>query len=104
MERREATAEASLAAMRERMRLGMAIAAITRITATTINNSIRENPFCLRSILMKLLASIDTDMRPPKIHARARPLPKILVSTAQSAHYGLRRSAIRTLSVADSDT
>src|SRR4029077_5102010 len=46
MDRRAATAEASLAAMRARKRLGMAIAAITRITATTINSSIREKPIC----------------------------------------------------------
>src|SRR6266478_5013505 len=50
MARREATAEASLAAMRERIRLGMAIAAITKITTTTINSSIREKPVCFERI------------------------------------------------------
>jgi hypothetical protein len=44
IERTDATAEASFAAMRERRRLGMAIAATTRMTATTINNSISEKP------------------------------------------------------------
>jgi hypothetical protein len=47
----EATAEASLALMRERIRFGMAIAAMTNMMVTTTSNSISENPFCLRSIL-----------------------------------------------------
>ncbi len=38
------TAEASLAAIRARSRLGMAIAAMIRMIATTISSSIRENP------------------------------------------------------------
>ena len=42
------TAEASLAAMRERKRLGIAIAAMIRMIATTISNSISEKPFCFR--------------------------------------------------------
>src|SRR6266852_7669428 len=46
MERSEPTAEASLAAMRERIRFGMAMAATIRITATTISNSISEKPYC----------------------------------------------------------
>src|SRR6266481_9194784 len=48
MTRREATAEASLARMRDLRKLGTAIAAIIRITATTRSSSIRENPLCLR--------------------------------------------------------
>jgi len=40
----QADQDISFAAMRERRRLGMAIAAITRMTATTINNSISEKP------------------------------------------------------------
>src|SRR6516162_306634 len=44
MVRMEATAEASLAAIRARKRLGMAIAAMMRMMATTISNSISENP------------------------------------------------------------
>ena len=46
----EPTAEASFAAMRERSRFGIAIAAMIRMIATTINNSINENPLCLRVI------------------------------------------------------
>jgi hypothetical protein len=40
-----ATAEDSLAAILERTRLGMAMAAMINMMATTISNSIRENPF-----------------------------------------------------------
>src|SRR5690349_19870112 len=45
MVRSELTAEDSLAAMRARNRLGMAMAAMIRIIATTIKSSISENPF-----------------------------------------------------------
>jgi hypothetical protein len=44
MVRTVTAAAASLAAMREFRRLGMAIAAMIRMMATTTNNSIRENP------------------------------------------------------------
>ena len=46
MVRIEATAEDSLAAMRERSKFGIAIAAIIKIIATTIKSSISEKPFC----------------------------------------------------------
>jgi hypothetical protein len=42
----EPTAEASLAAIRDRRRFGIAMAAMMRIIATTISNSISEKPFC----------------------------------------------------------
>src|SRR5258708_6620031 len=45
MVRIEPTAEASLAAIRERSRFGMAMAAMIRMIATTISNSISEKPF-----------------------------------------------------------
>src|SRR5205823_2277594 len=45
MARMEATAEASLAPILARSRLGIAIAAMIRMIATTISNSMRENPF-----------------------------------------------------------
>src|ERR1700704_3685679 len=48
MERTEAVADESLAAIRARIRLGIAIAAMIRIIATTISSSISENPFCFR--------------------------------------------------------
>jgi hypothetical protein len=48
MLRSDATADASLAEIFDRNRLGMAIAARTRIMATTIRSSISEKPRCLR--------------------------------------------------------
>src|SRR5215472_17105554 len=42
--RSEATAEASLAAIFERIRFGMAMAAMIKMIATTISNSISEKP------------------------------------------------------------
>lgn len=53
MVRTEATAEDSFAAMRARKKFGIAIAAIIRMIATTINNSIKEKPiFVFRDIPM----------------------------------------------------
>src|SRR6202453_1069444 len=46
MFRTEAAAEESLAAMGARRRLGIAMAAMTRMIATTISSSMSENPFC----------------------------------------------------------
>ena len=48
MVRSELTADASLAAMRARSKFGMAIAAMIKMIATTISNSISEKPFCFR--------------------------------------------------------
>src|SRR5215467_10680546 len=48
MARSEPTAEASSAEIRARKRLGMAIAAMIKMIATTIKSSISENPFCAR--------------------------------------------------------
>src|SRR5208282_279898 len=45
MVRTEPTADASFAAIRDRSRLGIAIAAMIKMIATTISNSISENPF-----------------------------------------------------------
>src|SRR5882762_4975673 len=46
--RREATAAASLARRRDLRKLGTAMAAMIKITATTMSSSIRENPLGLR--------------------------------------------------------
>src|SRR5690349_24418383 len=46
MVRTEPTADDSLAAILERSKFGMAMAAMIRMIATTISNSIREKPFC----------------------------------------------------------
>jgi hypothetical protein len=43
-------AAAWLAVMRDRIRFGMAIAAMIRMMATTISNSMSEKPFSLRKI------------------------------------------------------
>jgi len=51
--RSEATAEVSLALIRERNRFGIATAATTNIIVTTISNSISENPFCVRLMLVE---------------------------------------------------
>src|SRR5881227_2221238 len=48
MVRIELTADDSLAAIRARSRFGMAMAAMIRMIATTISNSINEKPFCFR--------------------------------------------------------
>src|ERR1700722_17879590 len=50
--RKEPTADDSLAAMRARSKFGMAIAAMIKMIATTINNSINEKPFCLLMIFI----------------------------------------------------
>src|ERR1700735_2752993 len=46
MERSEPAADDSLAAMRARSRFGIAMAAMIKMIATTISNSISEKPFC----------------------------------------------------------
>src|SRR5450755_4312905 len=46
MVRIELTEDDSLAAIRARSKFGMAIAAMIRMIATTISNSINEKPFC----------------------------------------------------------
>ncbi len=48
MVRMALTADDSLAAIRARNKFGMAIAAMIRMIATTISNSISEKPFCFR--------------------------------------------------------
>src|SRR5450432_2477594 len=48
MVRIELTEDDSLAAIRARSKFGMAIAAMIRMIATTISNSINEKPFCFR--------------------------------------------------------
>src|SRR5260370_26327479 len=51
MVRREPAAEASFAAIRDRRRFGIAMAAMIKMIATTISNSIREKPFCFFMML-----------------------------------------------------
>jgi hypothetical protein len=56
-ERIEPTADASLAAMRDRRRLGIAMAAMIRMIATTINSSMSEKPLCF---LVPILSEMGT--------------------------------------------
>src|SRR6266478_8712768 len=56
--RREATAEASLARRRDLRKLGTAMAAMIRITATTRSNSIKEKPLWLRMNTPQASASV----------------------------------------------
>jgi hypothetical protein len=51
MVRSEPTAEDSFAAIRDRRRFGIAMAAMIKMIATTISNSIREKPFCFFMML-----------------------------------------------------
>src|SRR4029079_4443370 len=55
MLRIEPTADASFAAIRERSKFGIAIAAMIKMIATTMSSSIREKPFCF--FIVPLLAS-----------------------------------------------
>src|ERR1700752_4500191 len=50
--RSDPTPEAGLAAIFDRNRFGMAMAAIIKMIATTINSSISEKPFCLLRIFL----------------------------------------------------
>src|ERR1700690_4487048 len=58
MVRIEPTADASLAAMYARIRLGMAMAAMIKMIATTINSSISENPLCFLLIAVPIAVLI----------------------------------------------
>src|SRR6516164_5926916 len=69
--RSEPTAEAWFAAIFDRNRLGMAIAAIIRMIATTIKSSMSEKPFCFLPIIISL-------QRPPPI-GQKQPTKKSLL-------------------------
>src|SRR6266849_10325856 len=95
MVRTEATADDSLAAIRARSKFGMAIAAMIRMIATTISNSISEKPFCFRisfSLFSDLKFLVFTD-RLANIFALCWPepgLPKSLGAPVQMVHsYGV---------------
>src|SRR5215469_3205434 len=59
MVRIELAAADSLAAIRARSRFGIAIAAMIRMIATTINNSISEKPFGFRILVLFLVLAAD---------------------------------------------
>src|SRR5277367_1071065 len=58
MVRSPAAADESLAAMRARIKLGIAIAAMIRMIATTISSSISEKPLALSLLTRSLRMSI----------------------------------------------
>src|SRR5213080_4116050 len=58
MVRSEATAEDSFAAILARSKFGMAMAAMIRMIATTISNSIREKPRCFSLIELLIVVAI----------------------------------------------
>src|ERR1700675_2233995 len=86
MVRTALTADDSLAAIRARSKFGIAIAAMIRMIATTISNSINEKPFCFRIYLslspfeMWSFADLTRDLysaiQPPTLPPIARPEPK----------------------------
>src|SRR5690348_883624 len=53
--RTELAADDSLAEIRARSKFGIAMAAMIRMIATTISNSISEKPFCFRIVCSLLL-------------------------------------------------
>jgi hypothetical protein len=64
MVRIELTADDSLAAIRARSKLGMAMAAMIKMIATTISNSISEKPFCFRISFFLLVLRVQTQGEP----------------------------------------
>src|SRR5271169_30214 len=108
MERTEPTAEASLAAMRARSRFGIAMAAIIKIMATTINNSISEKPFCfffIVSYLLRLnnrLAKLEGRTKSPqemakKYGATPVPLRHTAVTVSKHSFIAMTRKEMRGL-------
>src|SRR5205807_9298735 len=77
--RTEPTAEDSLAAIFERSKFGMAMAAMIRMIATTISNSIREKPFCF-FMRLNLLGSL---LCAKRMVLRAREVPLFAVSRSR---------------------
>src|SRR5580704_12853177 len=68
MVRMDATADDSLAAIRARSKLGIAIAAMIRMMATTISSSINEKPFCFRiSIFPSCVVCLISDLVDPVV-------------------------------------
>src|SRR5205814_10178991 len=75
--RSELTADDSFAAMRARSKFGIAMAAMIKIIATTISNSINEKPFCFRIVILFSVEanwSQQTDL--PSYSALSQPSPE----------------------------
>ena len=89
--RTDPTAEASLAAIRERSKFGIAIAAMIKMIATTISNSMSEKPFCFLFIFSpKEQCSESCVVLPAGVHlskrkVRAKPAHRVYsIGTSQS--------------------
>src|SRR6516165_4611546 len=88
------TADAWLAAMRERRRLGIAMAAIIRIIATTISNSISEKPresfLIFLSPLQYFICETSQMIQTKTAHSTSKallhPLNGIIVTSTQRAN------------------
>src|SRR5947209_6757322 len=84
MVRTEPTADDSFAAILERSKLGMAIALIIKIIATTISNSMREKPLCLLITSPEEVAS----------GRRQKDYPILTMSTRNAKYRNVRASAV----------
>src|SRR5438477_1343648 len=82
--RTEAAAEDSFAAILARSRFGMAIAAMIKMIATTISNSINEKPFCLRMLLFSLVSCF-------RILGLSDPMPLLSQFSCHSLNYQSRQ-------------
>src|SRR5882762_3379129 len=98
MVRREPTAEASFAAIRDRRRFGMAMAAMIRMIATTISNSIREKPFCFFMMLDLLEKFYDArarhTYRKPGTNSRNEVAPRSLFRNIRTIQDLMRLSRL----------
>src|SRR5581483_11312291 len=102
MVRIELEADASLAAIRARSRLGMAIEAMIRMMVTTISNSISENPRVLTRFTVRLCSTLhlpashcSSKMADPLTfsHVTANPQAPLLCSPA-TFEFPLRQSLL----------
>src|SRR5271169_3623753 len=83
----EPAADESLAAIRARIRFGIAIAAIIRMIATTINNSIREKPLSFRIFICPRVPSFCHSRWPARFQ---EPHVKVLHSDSQRGPFNVR--------------
>src|SRR6476646_74599 len=108
------TAADSLAAIRARNRLGMAMAARMRIIATTINSSISEKPRCLLFIVNPPpqgsiptqvsetgITNADQTYCPPGLAAESRHASPVQAVTAILHLFLIRRLIVETESCRD---
>src|SRR5437764_344606 len=88
MERMDPTAEASLAEILARSRLGMAIAAMMRMIATTIRSSINEKPFCFFILLLNVWRPFGLPLKAGVI-SQAPLLEQLCYQESTGLHYSV---------------